>query len=101
MIKTIVLYGAIVWAHQILKAYKRFINVQCLAKLCLGHFSRSMPTHGPGVILNYTTLDLLSKDKVALTLYRIKDRNPLGRDSIGNGQKKVTQVPDRLDQYNY
>ena len=88
MIKPLVLYGAIVWAHRIPNNFKPLIRLQRLALLCLGHFPRSTPTHGLEVILNYTPLDLLAREKAALTAHRTYGCNPARWDGLGTGQKR-------------
>ena len=52
MVRPIITYGAIVWAHRA-KTYLKYLNrVQRIALLCLGAFAKSTPTLGLEILLS-------------------------------------------------
>ena len=85
MVKPVVLYGALVWAHKIPTNHKPLARLQRLAMLCLGFFLRSTPMLGLQIALNYMPLDILAKEEAAKAAIRIKGRNSQLWDGIGNG----------------
>ena len=88
MVKPVVLYGALVWAHKIPKNFKPFIRIQRLAMLCTGCYPRSTPTLGLEAILGFLPLDLQAQLEATKAATRITGRNPSRWDGIGNGSKR-------------
>ena len=76
IIKPMVLFGSIVWAHRTRHTNRHLSRLQRLALLSLGHFPRSAPTKGLEVILGFTLLDLLAKERAHRTYVWIRNRNP-------------------------
>lgn len=88
MIRPIIMYGAIVWAHRA-KYYLKYLNrVQRLGMLCLGTFARSTPTLGLEVIFNYLPLDLRAELEAHKCAIRILHRNPPRWDYIGHKSRR-------------
>ena len=88
MIRPIILYGAVVWAHRIPKNFRPLIRIQRLAMMGMGHFLPSTPTLGLEVTLGFPPLDLLAQEEAAKAVLRIQGRNPTLWDGIGRGTKR-------------
>ena len=88
MVRPIVLYGAIVWAHKVPPSFKPFIRLQRLAMLGTGSYLKSTPTLGLEVTLNYTPLDILAKMEAFKASARISERNLSQWDGIGFGSRR-------------
>ena len=88
IVKPIVLYGAIVWAHRIPGNFRPLIRLQRLAMMGMGHFLPSTPTLGLQVSLGYIPLDILAHEEAAKAYLRILGRNPTRWDGIGYGSKR-------------
>ena len=82
MIKPIILYGSLVWAHKTSQHYKRLIRIQHLAMLCTGCYPRSTPTLGLEVILDYQPLDIRARVEAAKAAARIEGRNTIRWEGI-------------------
>ena len=88
MIKPIITYGAIIWAHKIPLNYKPLVRIQRLALLCLGHFPKRIPTAGLEVATHYLPLQLEAQNHAEKTALRIRGRNRRTWDGIGHGQHR-------------
>ena len=76
MVRPILTYGSIVWAHRATIYIKYLQRAQRLALLCLGAFAKSTPTLGLEIIYGYMPLDLKAQMDAECTALRIKNRNP-------------------------
>ena len=76
ILKPIVLYGAIVWAHRVPSNFRPLIRLQRLAMMGMGHFLPSTPTLGLQITLGFPPLDILAKEEAAKAYIRILGRNP-------------------------
>ena len=99
MVRPIILYGAIIWAHKIPKNFKPLIRLQRLALMCLGSFAKSTPTKGLEIIFNYMPLDLLAKQEALKAALRLGSRNKKRWDGVGIGSKRghLFYYPPPLD----
>ena len=88
IIKPMVLYGSIVWAHRIPSNFRPLLRLQRLAMMGLGHFLPSTPTLGLQVIFGYVPLDILAQEEAAKAVLRIAGRNPQRWDGIGHRFKR-------------
>ena len=62
MIRPLISYGAIIWAHRIKPNNSQLLRLQRLSLLSLGHFPKSIPTRGLDVATNLLPLDLYVKE---------------------------------------
>ena len=77
IIKPILLYGAVVWAHRIPRNFWPLIRLQRLAMLGMGHFLHSTPTLGLQDTLDFTPLVSHAREEASKAYVRILGRNSL------------------------
>ena len=87
MVRPILTYGSIVWAHRATIYLKYLQRAQRVALLCLGAFAKSTPTLGLEVLFGYIPLDLKAQMEAECAAVRIRGRNPERWDVIGYGRR--------------
>ena len=88
MVKPIILYGSVVWAHKIPKNFAPLKRIQRLAMLCTGSYPRSTRTYGLEIIRVYIPLDIQAKLEATKAAARIHGHNPRRWDGIGDSNRR-------------
>jgi ribonuclease HI len=84
IIRPMLSYGSIIWAHRSYRHNKALNKLQRLAMLNVTHILRSAPTMGLEVIMGIPPLDLYFQSLAAATYERIKSRNAPEWDGLGS-----------------
>ena len=88
IVRPMITYGSVVWAHKIPVTYPPLQRIQRLALLSMGQFLKSTPTAGLEVLLNVLPLDLYVKQEARSTAARLGGVAPDGWDGVGHGRKR-------------
>ena len=88
IVRPMVTYGSLVWAHRAPKYASQFQSLQRLAILTTGHYRLSTPGAGLEMITNLTPIDIYVEGEAAMAARRILGRNPTRWDGIGKKGKR-------------
>ena len=96
MVRPMLSYGSLVWAHHVLNTQKKPDYVKKTTTpgslLTMGHFRRSTPTTGMEVIMNLTPLPLFLKQEALTALARIRGRVKPEWDGIGKHHPETAHI---------
>lgn len=88
IIRPMLSYGSIIWAHKSHRHQKALNKLQRLAMLNTTHILKSAPTLGLEVIMGLPPLDLYFRSLAAASFERIKLRTNSNWDGLGNRGRK-------------
>jgi hypothetical protein len=88
IVRPMVTYGSVIWAHKAKDHQKALDRLQRLAMLNITHILRSAPTRGLEVIMGIPPLDLHLMRLAEATSIRIKDRFNPNWDGLGHYKVK-------------